>query len=413
MTRRDATFAAMLSITMAASTFSLFAVAVLSSDLEAEFGLSKLQLGVIGAVNTGVGGLCAPLGGKVADALGGRFTMGVVLAGAAVSTAFAALSPSYLFLLGAMALAGIPQGWGNPATNKAIAAGIVSERRGLLTGIKQSGVQLAAFSSGFVLPFVSERVSWRAGLWLISGVSAIAMVGLAAVTTLDSAPRRAPASDRSSPIEPLSAFVYRVAVFGFLMGIVGGGIGRFLPLFAEEEVGFSLQRAGFLFGVSGLVAIPTRIIWGIVLDRGFSPRRALILLGTGAAVSCMLLFGSAGGNAPLLWLATIVSGVTVGSWNTAANLAMIRQNDGRGAGRASGVLLLGFLLGLTVGSPAVGWSIDHFERYEPAWAASAVACLLATAVIARRRTTDPRRYSWGHGTWSYPARLRAPHRSQR
>ena len=55
----------MLVLTMAMSTFALFALAVVASELEAEFGLTKLQLGLLGAVNTGVGGLFAPISGRL------------------------------------------------------------------------------------------------------------------------------------------------------------------------------------------------------------------------------------------------------------------------------------------------------------------------------------------------------------
>ena len=175
----------MLAVTMTMSTFSLFALAVLSSDLEAEFGLSKFELGMIGAVNTGVGGLTAPLGGRVADKMGGRFAMGAVIVSAGVTNALAAVSPSYIFLLVVMAIAGVPKGWGNPATNKAIATGVVAEKRGLLTGLKQSGVQLGAFASGFFLPPIAEAWSWRAGMWCLAGIALIALVGLRAITVLD------------------------------------------------------------------------------------------------------------------------------------------------------------------------------------------------------------------------------------
>ena len=75
--------------------------------------------------------------------------------------------------------------------------------------------------------------------------------------------------------------------------------------------------------------------------------------------------------------------------NTAANLSMIREKEN--AGRASGILMIGFLLGLTLGGPLVGWSIDTFDGYTPAWLASAVVALIGSAVVARR-PAEPARY---------------------
>ena len=380
----------MLVVTMAMSTFPLFALAVVASELEAEFGLSKLQLGLLGAVNTGVGGLIAPMAGRLSDRLGGRASMGMVLGAAAVTSVLGALSQSYGALLGAMALAGIPQGWGNPATNKAIATGVASSARGLLTGIKQSGVQLAVFVSGVALPALTLQFGWRAGLWFAAVVSTVALLGLRAVTVLaDSEEMTSAAATPDAAPTRLPPFVYQVAMYGFLMGTVGGGIGRFLPLFAEEKVGFSPQMAGLVFGISGLVAIPVRIFSGVSLDRGVSARMTMIVMALGATVSCGLLLGSPGAAA-LLWIAAIVNGCSLGSWNTSANLAMIRELGPAGAGRATGVLLFGFLLGLTAGGPAVGWSIDRFDSYSPAWTAAGVCCLLGAVVVAARlRSAEP------------------------
>ena len=90
----------------------------------------------------------------------------------------------------------------------------------------------------------------------------------------------------------------------------------------------------------------------------------------------------------LLWIGTILAGLTLGTWNTAANLSMIRQKEN--AGKATGRLMFGFLLGLTVGGPAVGWSIDQFG-YTPAWLASGALALIAAAVISPVGRATPTR----------------------
>jgi MFS family permease len=67
---------------------------------------------------------------------------------------------------------------------------------------------------------------------------------------------------------------------------------------------------------------------------------------------------------------------------------MIRERSG--AGRASGVLMFGFLAGLTIGAPLAGWSIDAFDSYRPAWAICALGCLAGAASVARRRPETAR-----------------------
>lgn len=374
----------MLLITMAMSTAAFFAIVVVASEIQDELRISKFQLGILGAVNTGVGFLFGLQAGRFCDRVGGRRAMAVVLLISAVTAIFMALFPSYAMLLVGMAFAGFAQGLSNPATNKAIASGIVADRRGVITGLKQSGVQLTIFATGFFMPTISSAFGWRTGLWIIAGISFAAMFGLRAITELvETDAQRLPTSNTSSGLERLSPFVYQVAIYGFLMGSVGGGIGRFTPLFAEEAVGFSPATAGIVFGLAGLVAIPARVASGVLMDRGVSPRRTLVVLGLGGVIALFLTWLADPGPSAILWVATILSGLTLSAWNTAANLAMVRQ--GALAGRASGVLIAGFMLGLTISGPIVGWSIDQTSSYTPALLGSVALAALAVVAVT---TTD-------------------------
>lgn len=382
MRLRLAGFSGMLIITMAMSVISFFALLVIASQLQDEFSISKLQIGLLAGVNTGVGGLLAPLGGRVTDALGGRRAMAAVLGISGSTSAFIALARSYEVLLLGMALAGLGQALGNSATNRAIATGIESARRGVLTGVKQSGVQVAVFASGFTMPWFAEEYGWRTGIGLMAGLAFLAIPGLVFITEL---PHVASVSgsdgdDRTS--SGLPTFVTQVALFGFLMGTIGGGLGGFLPLFAEEAAGLSAATAGRVFGLQGLVAIPTRIFSGMLLDRGVSARRMLTIMATGGSIAIIFVLSASSGPTAFLWIGAVLGGMTLGSWNTAANLSMIRV--GGNAGRASGRLMFGFLLGTTIGGPAVGWSIDALDSYRPAWLAGAVVALVAAVVVSRQ-----------------------------
>lgn len=378
----------MLLSTMGMSTLAFFALAVAASELQAEFGITKFEIGLLGAINTLVGGLFAPVSGRLSDQLGGRRSVAATLVISALSATWIGLSNSYMMLLFAMAFAGLAQGWGNPACNKAIATGIAADQRGIFTGIKQSGVQASVFATGFLVPWIVENYSWRATMWLVVSVSALSLLGLPLLTTLPEDDPEPSSSAYKPPSTELSPFVTQVAIYGFLLGIVGGGLGRFLPLFAEEEVGLSLADAGRVFGLQGLIAIPCRLAAGVALDRGVSARLMLVVMGVLGAGSIALLLAAVEGGPSFLVVGTILGGMTLGSWNTAANLSMVREPD---AGRATGRLMLGFLIGLTVGGPVVGWSIDSFNSYSPAWIASAAMALIGAAVISQRTTSEAAR----------------------
>ena len=380
MTRLRLTgFSLVLLVTMAMTTLAFFALAVASSDLQEEFGISRLQLGLLAAVNTLVGGLFAPAAGRLSDRIGGRRTVTVTLLISGVTAVLTALSQSYVMLLVSMALAGLPQALGNPGTNKAIATGIPMMHRGFITGVKQSGVQAAVFVSGAAVPFLSRNFGWRSAIWLTAGLSFAALAATPLITTRDDLEEVS--TSTSGRRVKLPTFVNQVAIYALLLGAVGGGLSRFLPLFAEEEIGLSMTRAGLVFGVQGLVAIPVRLASGTLLDRGVSARLTLAVMGFGGAVAVLLILASTWSGEGLLWAGTVAAGVTIGSWNTAANLAMIRQREN--AGRASGRMILGFMMGLTIGGPTVGWSVDQFG-YSPAWLASAALAFAGGLAIAMR-----------------------------
>ena len=152
-------------------------------------------------------------------------------------------------------------------------------------------------------------------------------------------------------------------------------------------MGFSVERAGQVFALQGLVAVPARLTAGIALDRGASPQKMMMIMAALGAGALLIVTAASSGRPSLLWIGTTLAGLTIGTWKTAANVSMIALKEN--AGRATGRLMLGFLFGLTVGGPAVGWSIDQFG-YTPAWLASGVLCLVASAVIGQRSSTPAR-----------------------
>ena len=115
---------------MIASTFSIFALAVLASAIIDDLGVSRTMVGVIGSVNTGVGALSAPYSGKLTDRIGPRNAVLTVLVLSAFSLLLMGMSSTAWMLIAAGVVGGIPQGWGNPATNALISALVEPGGRG-------------------------------------------------------------------------------------------------------------------------------------------------------------------------------------------------------------------------------------------------------------------------------------------
>ena len=366
---------AFMPATMMVSTFTFFALAVAASDLQAEFGVSKLQLGILGALNTGVGAIVAPLAGSFADQVGARTSLATTLFFACIASVVAATSSTFAVLLVASAISGVPQGLGNPATNKAILGGLDLKVRGAAVGIKQSGVQAAVVAAGFAVPLLSPIYGWRSVMWLAAGVSLALVPALLLIE--DESRSSIEAVDQNSTKPALSTFVTKVAIFAFLLGLVGGGISRFLPLFAEEAVGLSVTRAGQVFALFGFIAVPSRLLAGVLLDRGFSARTMMAGMAFVGTVA-LLAVNAASSTQSLIWAGAVLAGLTLGTWNTPANLVVIREKVS--AGRATGRLMFGFLLGQSIGGPFLGLLIDRFG-YPSAWLASCALTVVAGVML--------------------------------
>ena len=374
---------------MTAGSFQIFVFSVLASQIIPDLGVSRTELGLLGSINTGVGALTAPYLGRVTDRIGPRRSIILVLSMSGIGLGLTALAPNLWILALSAFVSGFPQGWCNPATNALISARVAEGSRGVLTGIKQSGVQVGVFLSGITLPSLSVWLGWRGAMW----VYALASLGLAVVVPLLLSPDAAVANrsqletaeQKAEAKAPLDGFIIRIAIYAFLMGTAGGAVSRFFPLWAEEVIGFSNRTAGVIVALGGLFGIVARVSVGRFAEKSGSPRRLLGLLALVGAVYYVVLLVTGTVGSWILWLSPVLMAIGVAAWNAVAMLAVILTVPRSQSGRASGIVMLGFLGGLGIGSPLAGWSIDLTDSYQPMFAA-ALALALASAVLTLLRT---------------------------
>lgn len=389
---------AVLVFTMTASSYQIFAFAVLAVDIIDDLEISRTALGLLGSLNTLVGALTAPVTGRITDRIGARRATIIVLLISGLGIAMMAMSTSAT-LLGLSALvAGIPQGWGNPTTNALIAQRVPIESRGTTTGIKQSGVQLGIFLSGFTLPGLALRFGWRGALWGYAAIFAIGAVVTALTLTeapTDPAGRTgAPGHQTGRPDRvatggradrpPLPGFIWLISAYALLLGTVGGAVGRFFPLWAHEVVGLTTVMAGILVALSGLLGIASRIVAGRLAQDRIEPSRLLAVLAVTGAGYCVILAATTTVGSWILWPATVLNSIGIAAWNAVAMLAIILTVPPESSGRASGIVMLGFLGGLTIGSPLAGVAVDRWGTYQPVWLVAVTLALLAAVVIEPR-----------------------------
>ena len=369
---------AVTAATMASATFPLIVASVFAAELIDQFGITRSQVGLLVTATSLVGALASPLFGRVTDRIGAvAATRNVLALGMVTLTAFA-LAPSYGFLVLAALATGLPNGWSNPATNSLIVSNVPAGSRGIVTGVKQSGVQFGTLLGGLLLPVFASLWDWRLAVLIFL---VMPMAGLAGMR------------GRSNPIEhdartdwahvAIPTAVKWIAVYGSLSGLATSALFWFLPLFAEENQRWSPQAAGSLVAVVGASGIAARILWPAASERRIGHGRTLRILAVMSTVTAVLLGLAALGvlESWVLIPAAVLLGGGAIAWNSVGMLAVMDFSPPRMVGKGTGVVLLGFLLGLAFGAPLMGLSVDTLGTYVPGWLASA-ALLAVGAVIA-------------------------------
>jgi len=369
--------AAVAATAMGVATFGQSAFGVLASNLIEEFEVERWQIGILVSASGFTGAALSPIFGRVTDRVGSvRSTVGVMVL-AMIAMTLVLSAPTYIVLFAGALIFGFPNGWTNPATNALIVDNVPPGARGVVTGIKQSGVQIGAFLGGILLPLISSMSNWR---FALASFLVLPVAGLVGMWRRPGVERRA--STRGSTRTPVPRVVRWVAVYGTVTGLGVSGIVTFLPLFAEEDQGWSTSQAGLLIAGVGLVAIASRIIWGSASERWLGHGRTLRLLAVLSTLAAALL-ALASADAVPSWVlvpAALLFGAGASSWNAVGMLVVMDYSLPELVGRGTGLAMLGFLSGVGLGAPLMGLSVDRLGVYTPGWLVLATLFAISAVV---------------------------------
>jgi predicted MFS family arabinose efflux permease len=378
--RRMAGLAVILTLAMACATFLGSAISVLAPFLVDDLGVSRAGLGWLFTAIAAVGAVGSMVAGGVTDTVGGRRVLAGLYVLVALAVLAAAAAPSYLWLVAVALLAGIPNAAGNPATNKLIALHAPPGRRGAIIGVKQSGVAVSVFLAGAILPAGAVTIGWRPTLALAALVPLVGLLAAVRIVPRDpgephAGPGRAPRIRVRQP-----AAIRWIALYGFLMGAGGAVVFSYLPLYAYEEVGLTATAAGAAAAVLGLVAIVARFVlsWGTERLSDFAA--PLGALAAASVVSAVAIWAAAAVGPWLLWAGAVLAGASLAAWNAVGMLAVVVLSDVSNAGRASGLVIFGFLGGFTISPVLFGYAADMTGGYDLGWGVTSVV-LAAAALV--------------------------------
>lgn len=384
--RRPMPFAFYLALVMAVGPLVHYALSALGPLLVEELDLSATAFGLLWFVTFGFAGVFTVVGGKLTDTFGPRHLLLGVFAASLLAVLVAAGASSYGWLLAGAALSGLAQSVSNPATNALISAGVVPAKQGLVLGIKQSGVQASQFLTGLALPSVALLLGWRAAL-LTCGV-----VGLAGLLlTVRIVPRRPQNQrrQRTSPAGRLTTAVRWMTFYAFLMGTVTQATNVYLPLYAHQELGASVTRAGLLVATLGGVGIVARLAWGSLVKETAGVHAPFVGLAVLAGLAMTAFYLAQEVGQWLLWLGACLFSFSALAANVLIMLALVRRVPAAVVGRATGWASLGLYAGFMVGPVSFGAIVDT-ASYRVAWLAAiaVAACLVAATLVWWRQESS-------------------------
>lgn len=373
---RLAVLVGVLAAAMATAILPLIAIGVLAPLIIRDLDIQRAAIGALVSIASGVSAVLSPTAGRVVDRVGSRTALLAVLALGLASLSTMATATGYVGLGVAAAFAGLCHSGANPATNRVISGRVARGRRGWITGLKQSGEALAIVLGGSLLPATALALGWRGAVAVIAVVALVALVVAAIGVDPMPSERRAVAGADGR----LRSSIVWLAAYNLMMGSAGGALTTYLPLFAHEAVGQTVAVAGGVMVLAGAVAVAGRVLWSRWAETRFGVPRALAVLAGSAVAATLALLAADAAGATALWIGAALWGASGLSFGSVAMLAAMSESDDATTGRASGLTVLGFGIGLTTTPPVFGWLVDRSGTYVPGLLLVA-ACYGVAAVI--------------------------------
>lgn len=367
---------------MVSAVYLRAGLTVLSGFIIEEFGISRSQFGWIFAAFAISGAIMSPLMGSVVDGSARRALL-TVFVFATVGTLLAGLASGFVALIAASGIAGVALATGNPSTNRVITERIPMSIRGLATGVKQSGAQLALLMAGVALPAIALVLNWR---WaLVSGIVVPVAGFLFVVRSAERDHVVVPRAERRSLTPAERHTVTWLAATSFFMATALASVQAFLPLYALEDVSMSASAAGFMAALLGLGGLVGRILWTTIEYRFKSRVTLLVWIPIGAAATTGLIASATPQTAWLLAVGAFGAGLLMLAWHAVAWLFVINASHHKSIGRSSSVMQIGTFMGFGLGPVLTGYLVDATGSYLVNWAVVILLFLLVSVLAIRLR----------------------------
>ena len=378
-----------LGIVVSAPSIGGYLSGVFLQPLESEFGWSRSAISLHSLLSIGAFAFMAPVAGRLVD----RYGVKRVALGSFVLFAFAQylmgfLTSSLLHYYGLSILIAVVAAGTTPVVFTKVVNAWFDKSRGLALGIALLWAGVTAAVGPVLLTNYVATNGWRAGYQLLAYIVFAASFlvvllindGPSSVDqTADGAGQTDAAVQGMGVKQATSSATFRLigAAFLFVSLSVGGLLLHFIPMMTDY--GMNRAEAAQIASLVGLSVLVGRIGTGLLIDRFFAPRVALIMVLCAALGYMALVFG--GGS--LAFVTAIAVGFTVG-----AEIDFIGYLAARYFGMKNYGVIYGMLYGITISGVGLaplltGLIYDGFGNYQPAIIVSAGGLVVSAFLFSR------------------------------
>jgi MFS family permease len=364
------------------SSFILQALTPLIPLFQPELGLSKAEVGLLFSATSAGAWSVVLLAGYLTDRFGIRKVMSLALMAAGSMMLSMAAVGSFIQALFVMFLAGVARGPVFPSSTKAVLTWFPPRARATAMGVKQMGLPVSGVVAASILPGLGLVLGWRTAV-AIPGL-VIAFVGIVVAILYREAQVSGAVPSSSAGLKPAIGDMIRnrallvICLVCFCYLVVQLAMVTYLALYFKEvllldaipDESARIVAAGGFLAVSQIGGAIARVGWGVVSDRLFHGRRAVVLSIVGALTVLMSFVASGLGGGHSLWLLGVFAfcfGLVAVGWNGVYN-ALLTESVGR-LFAATGVGLTMTLteLGTISGPPLFGFVVDVSHSYQIGW----------------------------------------------
>ena len=391
------------------SGIGFYAFSLFVKPLQDEFGWGRGQIMIAVTIFFGIGGVSAPIVGRLVDRFGAKPLMAM---GAAITgIGFIILSTTQF--LGAFYAGYIVAGLGMAGAGMVPGTTLVTnwfdKRRGMAVGIMSGGLGagglvFAPLIGAFLIPNFGWRTSYivmAAATWMIIPLALFVIKtrpadmglfpdGIQKPQPETSPESQLPASDGPGLRSALSTSSFWLMAVSFMAhGFCEVGILQtHVPYL--KDAGFPIAKVSASFGVVGFFSFLGKIFFGWLCDRIEAKHACAIGLIIELVGITFLFFTRPASPEAMLWIYAVIMGLGVGSWLPTMSMLVSTTYGLAAYASIYGMISFSMSIGAASGPLASGFIFDLTGNYN--WAFIIFMTLYLVAILTVLAVRRPRSF---------------------